>query len=130
MRTPTPLCVLLSRSDLIQPWRVQCRVGKGASLGRATRANSRVRLCPRCPISPIDRVGKVARGQAISPRLWQATLPTLLPRRRSPKNLRPPCHTSRIDLVMSFGNGPDEGDDHDTATEHVCRRARANEIVA
>src|SRR6266566_117823 len=35
-----------------------------------------------------------------------------------------------IHLVMSFENSPDEGDDHDTETEHVCRCARANEIVA
>src|SRR5258708_6579521 len=37
-----------------------------------------MRLCPRCPTSPADRVGKVARGQRAIHPLRQATLPTLV----------------------------------------------------
>jgi hypothetical protein len=36
-----------------------------------------LRLCPHCPISPLDRAGKVARGRCACHQLRQATLPTL-----------------------------------------------------
>jgi hypothetical protein len=65
-------------------------VGKGASLGRATRASSHMRptgpasgrpddkLCPRRPTSPSTAWAKSCEASAISRRLWQATLPALL----------------------------------------------------
>jgi hypothetical protein len=39
------------------------RVGKGASRGAVSLARTVMRLCPRWPTSPSDRVGKVAQGQ-------------------------------------------------------------------
>src|SRR5260370_40167437 len=40
-----------------------CRVGKGPSRRTGLLARTVMRLCPRCPTSSFDRVGKVARGQ-------------------------------------------------------------------
>src|SRR5258708_7290495 len=42
----------------------------------AQLARPLMRLCPRRPTSPFDRVGKVARGQGACHKLRQATLPT------------------------------------------------------
>jgi hypothetical protein len=39
------------------------RVGKGALRRAELLASAVVRLCPRCPTLPLDRVGKVARAQ-------------------------------------------------------------------
>src|SRR5260370_3954269 len=41
-----------------------------------------------------------------------------------------PCPTMRSISSGLSGIAPDEGDDHDTATESVCRCACTNEIVA
>src|SRR5258707_8670727 len=40
-----------------------CRVGKGASRRAGLLARPIMRLCPRCPTLPPDRVGKGTRGQ-------------------------------------------------------------------
>src|SRR5260370_33048841 len=40
-----------------------CRVGKGPSRRTGLLARTVMRLCPRCPTSSFDRVGKVARGR-------------------------------------------------------------------
>src|SRR5216683_3104110 len=42
---------------------IACRVGKGALRGAGLLTRTVMRLCPRRPTSPLDRVGKVARGQ-------------------------------------------------------------------
>src|SRR5260370_40914033 len=52
-------------------------------------ARTVMRLCPRCPTSPLDRVGKVARGQRTIHPLRQATLPTLRRSRMNDQNPLP-----------------------------------------
>src|SRR5437899_1220763 len=56
---------------------ITCRVGKGALRRAGLLARTAVRLCPRGPTPPLDRVGKAREVSAQYHQLRQATLPTL-----------------------------------------------------
>src|SRR5882762_4274414 len=103
-RTHTPLCVLLSLSEVTQPWRVPGRVGKGASLGRTTRAII-------CAFAHAVRPRHRPRGQSRASRRYISSAvvgdfahPT--PQTSIAKKISRPVSHKAIHLVMSFGNGP------------------------